>query len=81
MEPLPEIMNQLSPKQRKIANFLAVGVTSTKIIGQLLETKPHTIKVHISNMADKFGLSGRTQLAVYVLTGYKPATADAKQED
>lgn len=74
-------MNQLPPKQQQIANLLATGVTSNKIIGQLLNTKPHTIKAHIGHISDKFGLSGRTQLVVYILTGYKPDAAATNSED
>ena len=81
MEPLPEIMDQITSKQRKIAHYLAVGVTSYKVIGQLLSTNPLTIKTHIRYMAEKFGLSGRTQLIVYILTGYRPDAATYSNDE
>lgn len=59
-----------TPKEYEIITEIANGL-SNKDIAAKLYISEGTVKNHISNILDKTGLSHRTQLAVYYLTGKK----------
>ncbi len=62
--------SSLTPKEYEVITEIANGL-SNKDIASKLYISEGTVKNHISNILDKTGLSHRTQLAVYYLTGKK----------
>ncbi len=55
-------MNWLTPRQREVAEFAAVGATSDEI-ARTLEISPHTVRTHIKNIYERLGVSSRLELA------------------
>lgn len=59
-------LEQLTERQREIANWVAYGL-SNKEIGKRLNISPTTVKTHMHNIFDRVGVQGRHQLAVQTL--------------
>ena len=55
-EPTPDY--QLTPRERDVLALLVEGLTNQEIAGQLGISRS-TVKVHVSNILSKFGVSGR----------------------
>jgi len=62
--------SKYSPRELEIVEAVASGL-SNKEISEKLYISEGTVKNYISTILDKEGLSHRTQLAVYYLTGQK----------
>ena len=59
-----------TPRELEIIEAVASGLSNREIAEKLFISEG-TVKNYISNILDKDGLSHRTQLAVYYLTGRK----------
>ena len=56
----------LTSRQREILIYISQGLTNQEI-ADLLTISIKTVKVHVSNIFDKLGLTSRTQAAIYAL--------------
>ncbi len=54
----------LSPREREILKLAAKGLTNREI-AQTLSISPNTVKVHLSNIYEKTGVTSRTEAALY----------------
>lgn len=59
-------VEKLTKREREIASLASTGMTNQQIADQLYLSE-HTVKLHISNILKKLGLSNRTQLAIFGL--------------
>ena len=57
-------VEKLTKREREIAALASTGMTNQQIADQLYLSE-HTVKLHISNILKKLGLSNRTQLAIF----------------
>ncbi len=65
-------LNALTPREKVLVSHVVAGLTNRQI-AQRLGLSFHAVHNRLSIISQKLGVSGRTQLAVYALTGYKPA--------
>lgn len=70
---------KLTAREATVLSLVVLGM-SNKEIAAALGLKLQTIKLHVFNLAQKCGVSSRTQLAVYALTGYRPDAAAHHKE-
>lgn len=56
--------NSLSPREEEILALVARGLTNREI-AQRLSISPNTVKVHLSNIFSKTGVSSRTEATLY----------------
>jgi DNA-binding NarL/FixJ family response regulator len=61
---LPELVEELTPREREVLRFLATGASNREIAVQLFISEG-TVKNHISNILGRLGLRDRTQAAIY----------------
>ena len=59
-----EAWNALTKRQRDVVEYLARGLTNSEIADEL-GLSESTIRVHVSTILDRLGLSNRTQVAVW----------------
>lgn len=65
----PAALDQLSQREREVAQLIARGLTNPEIAARLFISLP-TVKTHITRIMDKLGVENRTQLAVEVAQRY-----------
>ena len=65
----PAALDQLSQREREVAQLIARGLTNPEISARLFISLP-TVKTHITRIMDKLGVENRTQLAVEVAQRY-----------
>ena len=63
---VPRDDEKLTPREREILGYLALG-ESNKVIARRLDLAESTIKIHVQNILKKLGLSSRVQAAVYAV--------------
>jgi DNA-binding CsgD family transcriptional regulator len=51
----------LTPRERDVLGALARGASTAEIAGELF-LSPHTVRDHIKNVFEKFGVSSRAEL-------------------
>ena len=66
----------LTPRENEIAQLVARGLCN-KLIARDRCMSEGTVKVHLHRIYQKLGVSGRTQLAVLVVTGLNAASSPA----
>jgi two-component system, NarL family, response regulator LiaR len=59
-------VRELSDREREVLRLLIEGQSNTEI-AIALHLSPSTIKTHIKNIMDKFGVDHRVQVAVFAL--------------
>lgn len=59
-----EGVTRLTKREREIADLIAAGLTN-KEISRRLNVATHTVKAHVHNILEKFGLSSRLELVVH----------------
>jgi DNA-binding CsgD family transcriptional regulator/tetratricopeptide (TPR) repeat protein len=65
----------LTAREREVALLIAEGLTNGQLADRLY-ISPKTAAVHVSNILTKLGLSGRAEVAAWVVrTGLAPSTA------
>lgn len=70
--PGTELLATLSEREREVLALLAEALSNQQI-GDRLEISSKTVKIHVSNILAKLGVSDRTQAAVYAWkSGMKP---------
>lgn len=57
-------LDQLTPREREVLEYLARGMSNREIAVELFLTE-YTIKKHVSQILDKMGFNDRTQAALY----------------
>ena len=68
-EPAPKMdsgLDRITPREREIAHLLSAGA-SNKEIAKRLNVTERTVKAHLTAVFRKLGVSGRLQLALFVL--------------
>lgn len=68
-EPAPKLdggLDRITPREREIAHLLSAGA-SNKEIAKRLNVTERTVKAHLTAVFRKLGVSGRLQLALFVL--------------
>lgn len=68
--------NGLSESEQRVQALVVEGY-SNKEVAHLLKITEATVKVHLKSILRRHNLGNRTQLAVYVKTGTRPASAPA----
>lgn len=66
--PLPDevvVDNQLTPRERTIADHISLG-KSTREIADTLNISERTVQTHVSNILAKLGVQTRAEAAVYL---------------
>ena len=56
--------HKISPREQEILQLAAKGLTNREI-AQALSISPNTVKVHLSNIFEKAGVTSRTEAALY----------------
>ena len=56
--------HKISPREQEILKLAAKGLTNREI-AQALSISPNTVKVHLSNIFEKAGVTSRTEAALY----------------
>jgi DNA-binding CsgD family transcriptional regulator len=56
----------LSPRERQVADLVALGQTNVEI-GQQLNVSPTTVSSHVGHILSKLGFRSRAQIAVWVV--------------
>lgn len=64
--PAPDRMEELTPRERQIADLVAGGA-SNKLIARQLDITDRTVKAHLGTIFQKLGVSDRLQLGLYVI--------------
>ncbi len=62
----PREEDKLTPREREILGYLALG-EANKVIARRLDLAESTVKIHVQNILKKLGLSSRVQAAVYAV--------------
>ncbi|HCF50030.1 MAG TPA: hypothetical protein DER60_07090 [Syntrophomonas sp.] len=57
-------IEQLTPREIEVLEYLATGMTNRQIAAKLFVTE-YTIKKHVGQILGKLGLADRTQAALY----------------
>jgi DNA-binding NarL/FixJ family response regulator len=71
-----ELLATLTPKERRVVHALIDGKpTENKPLARRLGVSEATIQNRLNSIYEKWELQSRTQVAVFVLTGYRPAAA------
>ena len=65
-------LDRITAREREIAQLLSAGA-SNKEIAQKLNVTERTVKAHLTAIFRKLGISGRLQLALFVLEHSRPA--------
>ena len=63
--PTADPLKELTPREREVAIEVAEGLSNAEIAGKL-QLSESTVKVHITHIMAKLGLSNRTKLALLV---------------
>ena len=74
-DPPPDIdsrLDRITAREREIAQLLSAGA-SNKEIAHTLSVTERTVKAHLTAIFRKLGISGRLQLALFVLEHSRPA--------
>jgi DNA-binding CsgD family transcriptional regulator len=71
-------LSSLAPQERKIAEFIASGL-STKEIAGLLGTSPYTVRNQTSQVYKKLGFSGRARLASFAAAANESAAVEPER--
>jgi non-specific serine/threonine protein kinase len=58
-------MDELSPREREVADLVAEGLRNREISSRLVISR-RTAESHVAHILTKLGLSSRVQLATYV---------------
>jgi DNA-binding CsgD family transcriptional regulator len=75
LEGAPRIDGTLTAREREVALLIAEGLTNGQLADRLY-ISPKTAAVHVSNILTKLGLSGRAEVAAWVVrTGLGSSTA------
>jgi len=72
------IDNILTPRQRQIMDFIAIG-RSNKFIAGELSLSESTVKIHVHNMMKHLGATNRTH-ATHIITKLKRLTAEGHSQ-
>ncbi len=65
-------LDRITPRERQIVQLLSAGA-SNKEIAKKLNVTERTVKAHLAAIFRKLGISGRLQLALFVLEHSRPA--------
>jgi two-component system, NarL family, nitrate/nitrite response regulator NarL len=65
-------LDRITPRERQIVQLLSSGA-SNKEIAKKLNVTERTVKAHLTAIFRKLGISGRLQLALFVLEHSRPA--------
>jgi DNA-binding NarL/FixJ family response regulator len=65
-------LDRITPRERQIVQLLSAGA-SNKEIAKKLNVTERTVKAHLTAIFKKLGISGRLQLALFVLEHSRPA--------
>jgi DNA-binding CsgD family transcriptional regulator len=76
------VSEALSPRERQVADLVALGQTNAEI-GQQLNVSPTTVSSHVGHILSKLGFRSRAQVAVWVIEsrlGAQPAQESSSDE-
>jgi DNA-binding NarL/FixJ family response regulator len=59
------VMPDLTPRQKQVLNIICNSGASNKVIARSLKISESTVKLHISCILKKYGMTNRTQLAIH----------------
>jgi DNA-binding NarL/FixJ family response regulator len=62
--PLPESIEQLTPREREVLKLVALGLRNQDIAQQLYVSEG-TVKTHVTHLLTRLNLRNRSQLAIY----------------
>jgi len=68
-------LKELTPREREVAEQLAIGLSNAEIAATLFMSEA-AVKKHINAMLSKFGFKNRTQLARIVIEGGRPSASE-----
>ena len=71
----PPLGSDLTPREREVLGLLVDGMTN-KGIAQALTLSPGTVRMHVSNILSKLGVSNRTEAVALALQSGLVAPAD-----
>jgi DNA-binding NarL/FixJ family response regulator len=69
----------LSARERQVIEYLASGRTNREIAGSL-GLSPHTIKNYLFRIFDKLGVSSRTELLYFTMSGPQPEPVEKEKK-
>ncbi len=69
-------LDRITPRERQIVHLLSAGA-SNKEIAKRLNVTERTVKAHLTAVFKKLGISGRLQLALFVLEHSRSAASSA----
>jgi len=75
VKPPDDRLDRITPREREIAQLLSAGA-SNKDIAKRLSVTERTVKAHLTAVFRKLGVSGRLQLALFVLEHSRPRARD-----
>lgn len=61
----PDVLNTLSPQERRLLDHLAEGLTNRQVAARM-DLAEKTVKNYVSNLLRKLDMSSRTEAAVFV---------------
>lgn len=62
---IPEILNDLSQREKEVALLVSKGETN-QMIADDLDISPNTVKLHITSIFEKLGIKSRVALAILI---------------